>query len=222
MMKRSTLFAAALAAGFSLAAIAHTDDHAGHDAPAQPKQKEAVADVPAKKTPPDARAYFTDTEMVNQEGKKVRFYTDALEGKTVLINVIFTNCKDACPLITQRLNETRALLGERFGKEVYFVSISTDPVRDTPQALKKFAKKQKADVAGWTFLTGKKENVDYVLKRLGQFSDSVEDHSTLLIGGNVPDKRWTKIRPDTPPGAIAERLKQLAAAPMPLVPPAGN
>jgi len=220
-MKCSTLIAAALAASFSIAAIAH-DDHAGHDAAAQPKQKEALVDVPAKKTPPDARTYFTDTELVNQEGKKVRFYTDALEGKTVLINVIFTNCKDACPLITQRLNETRALLGDRFGKEVYYVSISTDPVRDTPQALKKFAKKQNADVAGWTFLTGKKENVAYVLKRLGQFSDSVEDHSTLLIGGNVPDKRWTKIRPDTPPAAIAERLKQLATGPMPLVPPAAN
>ena len=220
-MKRSTLIAAALAAGFSFAATAH-DDHAGHDAAAQPQQKEAVVDVPAKKTPLDARAYFTDTELLNQDGKKVRFYTDGLQGKTVLINVIFTNCKDACPLITQKLNEARALLGERFGKEVYYVSISTDPVRDTPQALKKFAKKQKADVAGWTFLTGKKENVDYVLKRLGQFSDSVQDHSTLLIGGNEPGKRWTKIRPDTPPEAIAERLRQLAAGPMPLLPPAAN
>ena len=185
--------------------------HSEHTAPAAPQQKEPVADIPAEKAArPDARAYFTDTELVTQDGKKVRFYSDVLEGHTVVINVIYTNCKDACPLITQKLIEVKGQIGDLFGNQVHFVSISSDPVRDTPAALKAFAKKQKADVPGWTFLTGDKKNIDFILKKLGQFSEHVEEHSTLLIAGNVPQKRWSKIRPDAPSPAIATRLQLLA------------
>jgi protein SCO1 len=186
--------------------------HADQAPAAKNQQKEPVAEVPETKAAvPDARSYFTDLELVTQDGKKVRFYSDMLEGRIVLINVVYTNCKDACPLITQKLNEVRAQIGELFGTEVYFVTISSDPVRDTPKALKAFAKKQGAEVTGWTFLTGNKKNIDQILKRLGQFSENIEEHSTLLIAGNVPAKRWSKIRPDAPSLAIAERLKLLAS-----------
>lgn len=159
----------------------------------------------------DALAYFTDTELLTQDGRKVRFYSDVLKDKVVLINVIYTSCKDACPLITRQLTEVRAKLGERFGKEVFFISLTSDPERDTPPALKKFAEKNDASHAGWTFLTGSKDNVNKVLAKLGQLSQNVEEHSTLLIAGNVPAKRWNKIRPDAPVVAIAERLNLLAA-----------
>lgn len=168
----------------------------------------------------DARTYFTDLELLTHDGRKVRFYSDVLAGRTVLINVIYTNCKDACPLITQQLNQVRGLLGERFGRDIFFVSLSSDPERDSPAALRGFAKAQHADLSGWVFLTGAKQNIDQILKKLGQFSANVEDHSTLLIGGNVPAKRWAKIRPDAPPIAIAERLKLLAGNPPPGAPAA--
>ena len=164
----------------------------------------------AAKISRDARAYFTDTEVLDQTGNPLRFYSDVLEGRVVVINVMFTSCQDACPLITQALNNVRAQLGERFGKDIFFISISSDPERDSPQALKKFAEKQNADDPGWTFLTGKKENIDFILKRLGQFNPQVEDHSTLLIAGNVPAKRWSKMLPNISPVAIAERIKLLA------------
>jgi len=160
----------------------------------------------------DARSYFTDLELLTQDGRKVRFYSDVLEGRTVLINVIYTTCKDACPLITQQLNEVRKRIPELFGKQVFFVTLSSDPILDTPKLLKQFAQKQSADVAGWTFLTGSKDHIDHILKKLGQYAEDKEDHSTLIIAGNVPAKRWAKIRPDTPVVAMAERLTTLAAA----------
>ena len=203
--------ACAAAACLALAPTAQAHDHPGTAS----KQKEAIAPVQgsaAASGTRDARSYFTDLELQTHEGRTVRFYSDVLEGRTVLINVIFTNCQDACPLITQRLNEVRNLLGDQFGRDVHFVSISSDPARDSPAALRDFAKKQSADLSGWTFLTGSKQHVDQILKRLGQFSQDPQDHSTLLIAGNVPVKRWAKIRPDAPPLAIAERLKLLAAA----------
>lgn len=179
------------------------------------QHKEAIAPVQgaaATAGTRDARSYFTDLELLTHEGRKVRFYTDVLDGRTVLINVIYTNCKDACPLITQKMNQVRALVGEQFGREVHFVTLTSDPERDSPAALKAFAQKQSVDLSGWTFLTGNKKNIDHILAKLGQFSQNVEEHSTLLIAGNVGAKRWSKIRPDAPPLAIAERLKMLAAA----------
>ncbi len=159
----------------------------------------------------DARAYFTDLELLTQDGRKVRFYSDVLEGRTVVINVIYTNCKDACPLITQQLNDVRRRISDLFGKQVYFVTLTSDPKRDSPQAMKQYARAQSADVEGWTFLTGSKDNIEHILKKLGQFSKEVEAHSTLLIAGNVPAKRWSKIRPEAPAAAIAERLTILAS-----------
>lgn len=180
---------------------------AAQSAGAQPHNE---AGASARTGTRDARTYFTDLELRTHEGRSVRFYSDVLEGRTVLINVIYTTCKDACPLITQKLNEVRALVGEQFGREVFFVSLSSDPERDSPAALKAYAQKQSVDLSGWTFLTGDRKNVDHILKKLGQYSRNVEEHSTLLIAGNVPAKRWAKIRPDAPPIAIAERLKLLA------------
>ena len=102
------------------------------------------------------------------------------------------------------------LQGIFLSKQVFFVSLSSDPGRDTPRALKRFAQEQGADVPGWIFLTGRTANVEHILKKLGQYAESVEGHSTLLIAGNVPAKRWSKIRPNAPTAAIAERLSELA------------
>jgi protein SCO1 len=183
-----------------------------HKAPAIANDDKPVASEPAARAAaklPDARSYFTDLPFKTQDGKTVRFYSDVLDGRTVVINVIYTQCKDACPMITARLNEVRGLLGDKMMDKVHFVSISSDPANDTPAALKEFARKNKADVPNWTFLTGSKENIDHVLKKLGQFNEEVQAHSTLLIAGNVPAKRWTKIRPEAPPPAVAERVRVL-------------
>ena len=189
-------------------ATAHQEDGKGNHAAASTSA--AVATDVSTPGTRDALAYFTDTELLTQDGRKVRFYSDVLKDKVVLINVIYTSCKDACPLITRQLTEVREKLGPRFGKEVYFISLTSDPERDTPATLKKFAEKNDASHAGWTFLTGSKDNVNKILAKLGQLSQNVEEHSTLLIAGNVPAKRWNKIRPDAPVVAIAERLNLLA------------
>ncbi len=187
--------------------------HPDHGA-APSRQKEAVVVIPAppeRRGTTDAREYFTDTLLQTQDGRSVRFYSDVMEGHTVLINIIYTNCKDACPLMTQKLIEARARLGDLFGREIFFITLTSDPERDSPREMKAFAMGQNADLPGWTWLTGSKADIEFLLKRLGQFTKHVEEHSMLLIAGNVAGKRWTKIRPDTSAEVIAERLKLLAA-----------
>jgi cytochrome oxidase Cu insertion factor (SCO1/SenC/PrrC family) len=205
-----------IASGIAVALLGLAGSALAHDGPHKPAasgDQPVIAPIPERAGGTrDARSYFTDLELVTQDGRKVRFYSDMLEGRTVLINVIYTNCSDACPLITRVLLEARQQLGAQVGKDVHFVTLTSDPLRDTPAAMKAFAAKQSADLPGWTWLTGSKANIDHILKKLGQFSQNVEEHSTLLIAGNVPAKRWSKIRPDAPPVAIAERLKLLASA----------
>ena len=156
-----------------------------------------------------AREYFTNLELINQDGETVRFFDDVLKDKVVVINFIFTNCEGACPLITHKLTLVRDGLEDSIGNPIQFVSLSLDPERDTPAAMKEFAKKHHADHEGWVFLTGKSENLDTIIKRLGQFTDDIEAHSTLMLAGNVNSAHWMKIQPREIPPQIVEKLKLL-------------
>jgi len=182
--------------------------HEGH-APARATTASAAVQPVDGGGTRDARQYFTDTLLRTQDDVEVRFFSDVLRDRVVVLNVIYTSCQDACPLITHKLGEVRTALGD-VARDVHFVSISSDPDTDTPSELKKFARIHGADDPNWIFLTGGKENVDRVLVRLGQLSRTPQDHSTLLIAGDVRNKRWSKIRPDAPVPAIAARLRLLA------------
>lgn len=158
----------------------------------------------------DAQAYFTDSLVQDQNGRTLRFYSDVLKDRVVMLNVIFTHCNDACPLVTRKLREVREAMGEEAASKVTFISLTSDPQNDTPAVLKAFAKEQGVDSPNWLFLTGDKAQMDLVLARLGHLIPSPEQHSTQLIAGDVANKRWSKIRPDAPPQAIAQRLQLLS------------
>ncbi|MFJ4196299.1 SCO family protein [Pseudomonas sp. NPDC089534] len=184
---------------FSLVAFAHE----GHE-----QSVPAVASAAPAKGTHDAKTWFTDTPLTDQHGQTQRFYSDALHNRVVLLNVIFTSCNDACPLITRKLKEVRELLGDK-ADGVTFISLTSDPLRDTPAVLKAYTLKQGADDPHWLFLTGDKAQMDLVLGRIGQIVPTPEQHSTQLIVGDVANKRWSKIRPDAPAAAIAQRLQLL-------------
>ena len=80
--------------------------------------------------------YFPNVPLITQDWVTVRFYDDLLKGKKVAINLIYTSCKDECPLETARLVQVQQLLGDRVGKDFFFYSISIDPQWDTPAVLK--------------------------------------------------------------------------------------
>ena len=156
-----------------------------------------------------ARNYFSDTEVIDQNGRRLRFYSDVLKGRVVLVNFIFTNCPDACPMMTQKLIQTRHSMVEAIKDDVWFISISIDPERDTPEAMKAFAKKQGADEHRWLWLTGSKQNLDLIVKRLGQYTKEIEAHSTLMLAGNDRTRHWTRVLPMVPPWGIADQLRAL-------------
>jgi protein SCO1/2 len=154
------------------------------------------ASPPDKQTPSansesQAKNYFTDVLLVNQNGEKMRFYSDLLQGKVVVINSFFATCTGSCLPLNRNLEKLQKTLGAHMGKDVYFISISVDPTVDTPPSLKAYAKKLNAG-PGWYFLTGDKANVDFALKKIGHFVDDKSDHLNIFIIGNERTGLWKK------------------------------
>lgn len=153
--------------------------------------------------------YYPNVELVTHEGRKVRFYDDLLRGRQVAINAVFTTCKDVCPLETANLVQLRKVLGDRAGRDVHLYSITIDPERDTPEALKAYAEKFGAD---WTFLTGRPQDIRLVMKKLALIRDRdaptsrESHHSAYLIVGTEADGQWTRLSAVDSPRFLAARM----------------
>jgi protein SCO1/2 len=157
------------------------------------------------------RDWFTNSVLVAQDGREVRFFDDVLQDQVVVIQFMFTRCTSACPLLTRKLVEAKAALGGSIPEGVRFVSLSVDPKHDGPAELRAFAERQGAAVPRWILLGGRKERVDLVARKLGQTVDAPEDHATLFIAGNARTNHWLRIRPDAPGAVIAQQIRQLLA-----------
>ena len=190
-MTKRFLYAAALCLSFAAAAAAQQPQTP--KAPAQPADLHAGHGAHADKahTPTPAEKWFTDVELLNQDGEKVRFYSDVLKGKTVVVNAFFTTCTSVCPPMNRSMEKIQEAFGDRVGKDVFLVSLTVDPATDTPARLKEYAAKFHAG-KGWMFLTGKKENLDWALYKLGQYVEDKDSHKTVIIVGNEATGLWKK------------------------------
>ncbi|MBV9209086.1 MAG: SCO family protein, partial [Acidobacteria bacterium] len=158
-----------------------------------------------------AAKYFPNLVLLTQDNKPVRFYDDLLKDKVVLINFLFTTCKGVCSPMTANLARVQKYLGERVGKDVLILSITVDPETDQPPVLKKYADSFHAQ-AGWYFLTGEKKNLNEVLYKLGGYVEDKQEHSSLLIIGNVKTGEWMKVFAMTNPTKIANMVVKLVDA----------
>lgn len=145
----------------------------------------------AAEVPSPAEKYFTNVELVDQDGKTVRLYDDLLADKIVVIDAIFTTCTGICPVMSKALERIQERVGDRLGKDVHLISISIDPTTDTPERLKEYAARWHAK-PGWYFLTGKQDNVDLALRKLGQIFEEKESHNAIILVGNDRTGLWKK------------------------------
>jgi protein SCO1/2 len=103
--------------------------------------------------------------LTKQDGKRLALKD--LRGKALAVTFIFASCADTCPLLTAKMAGIQNRLGSDFGGKIYFVSITVDAERDTPEVLKRYAEGHKANPAGWAFLTGTPAEIREVAKRYG-------------------------------------------------------
>jgi protein SCO1/2 len=154
---------------------------------------------------------FPNVPLLTHTGKEVKFYDDLLKDKKVVINFMYTVCTDICTPVTQNILQAQRLLGD-FAKDIHFYSISLTPLQDDPAALRTYMKAFQIG-QGWTFLTGKPENVELVRQGLGfarreaKEDADITNHAGMLRIGNEPMASWGHASAITTGKAVARMIR---------------
>jgi protein SCO1 len=140
---------------------------------------------------PWGESYIPNLTVMTQHGKPVKFYDDLIKGKIVIISFIYTSCTDICPLTTARIAQLEEKLGDMVGRNVFFLSMTVDPKTDTPERLKEYAERFGAG-SGWSFVTGKPEDIRAINYKFGDRSGVISEHRNEIVLGNDATGEWQK------------------------------
>jgi protein SCO1/2 len=132
-----------------------------------------------------------DLELLTQDRQRVKFKSDVIADRLVAMTFVYTSCTTVCPVYNAIFTQLQDLLGERLGKEVVLITMTLDPARDIPRRMQKEARKFKAK-PGWVYLTGKKQNVDQVLRGLDAYFPDFTQHPPMAIVGDGRTGTWKR------------------------------
>jgi protein SCO1/2 len=162
------------------------------------------------------RGFLPNVPLLTQDGKKVRFYDDLVHDKIVLLNWFYVECADGlCPTAIAKMRQVQDLLGERMGRDIFFLSITLEPKKDTPKMLKEYADNFDPK-PGWTFLTGKPKDVETLRRGLGYVDwdpardKDLSNHSGMARYGNDKLDRWGGVSLRSSAANIASTFKWLS------------
>lgn len=161
------------------------------------------------------RRYFPDVTLITHEGKKVRLYEDLIENKCVMMNFMYARCTGICSPVTANLRRAQVLLKDRIGRDMFMYSFTLKPKEDSPEALREYVKDRKLG-PGWTFLTGRPDDMELVRRRLG-FVDpdpvldaDTSNHTGMVRYGNEALSLWAAFPGMQLPEAIAKSMLWVA------------
>jgi len=181
------------------AQVCHSQHHPNQTGQAVNNSETGIASIP-------------DVTLVNQRGETVHFYSDLVKGRVVAINFIYTNCAAICPMQGVTFSEVQTLLGDRLGRDVLMISISTDPERDTPERLEAWGAEFGAK-PGWTFVTGSREQIDALVQALTGAPARTGEHSSIVLIGNDGAGKWIRDYGLMPPAEMVETINNLMNQP---------
>lgn len=141
--------------------------------------------------PGTAKVVLPDVPLVDASGNRVRLAQDVIGDRIAAVNFIYTTCTTICPVASATFQQLQDRLAAALGKDVVLVTISVDPLRDTPQRLREHAGRWQAR-EGWVWLTGAKPDVDSTLKGFGAYTPRFEDHPPMILIGDARAGSWTR------------------------------
>jgi protein SCO1/2 len=175
-------------------------DHAHHKAMLAAKVKMEEA----------GKLNIPDLPVLTQDGEEVHFYHDLVENKVVAMNFIFTTCRTICPPLGANFGKLQQILAEQGDQDFKLISVSVDPVTDTPERMKAWGETFGAG-PNWTLVTGDKGDITRILKALQVFTPDYNDHSPVVLMGNAATGTWTRAYGLAPPQDLAKALESMAA-----------
>jgi protein SCO1 len=139
------------------------------------------------------------------------FYDDLIKNKIVSLNFFFAKCDEICPTVTANLAKVQKLLGADVGKKIFMYSFTLKPQEDDVSAIKHYREMFNAG-PGWTFLTGRPEDMEKVRQGIGfTYPDpAIDKDKTQHIGnvryGNEPLMLWGACPGLARPRFVAESI----------------
>jgi protein SCO1 len=199
-----------LAAVVVLACCAHSS-YGGGTASQQPGAKPQRPAGRSVRDKQGSEIAIPDEEVIDQDGNRVKFYTDLMKDKVAVIQFIYTTCEPTCPMQGASLAKVQTMLGERLGRDVYFISVSIDPETDSPERLKawggKFGARQ-----GWKFVTGGREEIDRIIRAFTGGSIIKQEHTPIIYMVNDSKGVWTSAYGLARPDRLARLIDQLGGS----------
>lgn len=136
------------------------------------------------------RILLPDVQVFNHQGRQVRFYTDLIKDKVVLLSFIYTSCTNVCLMQGENLAKLQSQLGARLGKDVFLISVSMDPQTDTPRRMKYWGRTFGAR-PGWTLVSSNLAEMNTMLKAFtGNSPGQKEMHASSVFIGNDRTGVW--------------------------------
>jgi protein SCO1/2 len=137
-----------------------------------------------------------DFTLRNADGTAVRLAD--FRGKVVVMHFIYASCPDVCPLHAERIAEVQAMINQTPMKEqVQFISVTTDPLKDTADVLRGYGPAHGLDPVNWVFLTTTLDKPEDATRQLAQayghkFTKTADDYQMHGIVTHVIDRdgRW--------------------------------
>lgn len=153
-----------------------------------------------------------DVPVVDQEGRERSFYSELVRDRVVAMNFVFTTCSTICPPMGANFGKLASEFGDRLGRDVHLITVSVDPVTDTPERMKEWGGRFGATTPeeGWTLVTGDKDDVTRLLKSLQVFTPDFNDHAPTILVGNDATGEWTRTYGLAPPASLAALLAERA------------
>ncbi|MFT5095178.1 MAG: protein SCO1/2 [Planctomycetaceae bacterium] len=165
-------------------------------------------------------ARFPNTDLIDQHGRKLKFYDDLVKDTSVCIVFFYTRCTGSCPGTTTALKQIRRTIAQEFPNDEFrFISLTLEPDVDTPEELQEYMDRYRISedpsLPEWVYATGDFEEVDHLRRELGVYDlDPIIDadkteHAAIVTFGNDRTDRWAALPVGMGVGKVSETIVRI-------------